>query len=295
VKPRVVELFCGMGGFAESAGDDVEVVLAADASSHVLEIYKKNFKHNARQMNLQSAHADLMAKLDADIWWMSPPCQPHTVRGNQLDLSDPRSASFEKVLEFITEVGPRAIGMENVEGFKSSDAHRRLLGVLERAGYHVTEEILCPTQFGVPNKRPRYYMAARKDAVPVFKTKQVGRPFQTYLEKDLDPRLEVRDQDFQKYGKAFLIVDAEDPDAVTSCFTSAYGKSWVFSGSYLRQDGVLRRFSARELLNFMHFRPEFAIPDSVSLKKSWKYIGNSLSIPPTRSAFDALVAESPQR
>lgn len=293
MKPRVVELFCGMGGFAESAGDDADIVLAADASSHVLEIYKHNFDHNARQMNLQSAHADMIDKLEADIWWMSPPCQPHTVRGHQLDLSDPRSASFEKVLEFVTQVGPRAIGMENVEGFKGSDAHRRLLGVLERGQYEVTEEILCPTQFGVPNKRPRYYMAARKDAPPVIQVTQVGRPIQTYLESEYDEKLVVRDQDFQKYGKAFLIVDADDPEAVTSCFTSAYGKSWVYSGSYLRQDGVLRRFSARELLNFMHFRPEFTIPDSISLKKSWKYIGNSLSIPPTRATFDALIVDSP--
>ncbi|MEZ4462739.1 MAG: DNA cytosine methyltransferase [bacterium] len=287
-RPRVIELFCGLGGFAEATGGQADVVLAADASAHVLEIYRANFDHPARQMNLEAAHSDAMAKLDADIWWMSPPCQPHTVRGHQLDLDDPRSASFEKTLQMIADVRPPRIGMENVEGFKGSDAYDRLHRTLERSGYLVHEQILCPTDFGVPNRRPRYYMAASRETTPTFELRQVGRPFPEYLDATHDPKLEVTDAQFEKYGHAFVIVDHDDPEAITSCFTSAYGKSWVYSGSYLRHNGVLRRFSPAEVLRLMHFRPGFLIPPTVSTRKAWKFIGNSLSVPPTRATFEAL-------
>lgn len=288
MKPRVVELFCGLGGFAESTAGQAEVVLAADASAHVLEIYRANFDHPAKQTNLEAAHADALAQLQADIWWMSPPCQPHTVRGHQMDLDDPRSASFEKVLGFIRDVIPPRIGMENVEGFQGSEAHDRLLKTLESSGYLVHEEILCPTQFGVPNRRPRYYMGATRDQTVSFEKPQVGRPLPTYLEAQYDEDLVVTQTQFQKYGHAFVVVDADDHEAITSCFTSAYGKSWIYSGAYLRQGGILRRFSPREVLNLMHFRQEFRIPKTVSTRKAWKFIGNSLSIPPTRSVFEAL-------
>lgn len=287
MKPRVIELFAGLGGFSHAVNTDAEIVLAADSSAHVLEIYRANNTHPARQINLEAAHADALAKLNADMWWMSPPCQPHTVRGHQMDLDDPRSASFENTLKMIEAVRPLTLGMENVEGFQGSDAHERLLQTLQRCGYHISEHILCPTQFGVPNRRPRYYMAAHLDHMPSLTFNPVGRPFPTYIH-DFDPTLEVTDLQFQKYGHAFVIVDHDDQDAITSCFTSAYGKSWVYSGAYLRQDGRLRRFSPREVLNLMHFRPDFTLPTSVSTRKAWKFIGNSLSIPPTRAIFEAL-------
>lgn len=292
MKPRVVELFCGLGGFAQAAGDRAEIVLAADASSHVLEIYRANYAHPARQMNLEAAHASMLAGLNADMWWMSPPCQPHTVRGHQLDLADPRSASFEKVLAMLLEVRPPTVGMENVEGFSGSDAHARLIQTLDAAGYRYSEHILCPTEFGVPNRRPRYYLAASLSHVPVVTTKPVGRAFPSYVGPWHD-ELAVADAQFEKYGHAFVIVEEDDTHAITSCFTSAYGKSWVYSGSYLRQGGKLRRFSPQEVLALMHFSPGFRVPESVGRRKAWKFIGNSLSIPPTRAVFESLWPPSP--
>ena len=37
------------------------------------------------------ARAEELAAFGADLWWLSPPCQPYSVRGRGRDLDDPRA------------------------------------------------------------------------------------------------------------------------------------------------------------------------------------------------------------
>ena len=77
--------------------------------------------------------------------------------------------------------------------------------------------------------------------------------------------------------------NAGDPSAVTSCFTSAYGRSPVRAGSYLREaDGRIRRFSPPEILRLLGFREMFQLPVALSYARAWPLVGNSLSVPAVR-------------
>ena len=49
---------------------------------------------------------------------------------------------------------------QNVVGFETSDCCEKLLETLAETGYTHVEFILTPTQFGIPNSRPRYYLLA---------------------------------------------------------------------------------------------------------------------------------------
>ena len=51
------------------------------------------------QINLEGITAAALDSFEADIWLMSPPCQPFTRRGLQLHAADRRSASFVHLLE----------------------------------------------------------------------------------------------------------------------------------------------------------------------------------------------------
>ncbi|MCL4135916.1 UNVERIFIED_CONTAM: hypothetical protein GTU68_002377 [Idotea baltica] len=51
--------------------------------------------------------------------------------------------------------------LENVAGFESSEAHEKLLGVLQKRSYNYQEFMLSPSQFGIPNSRLRYYLIAK--------------------------------------------------------------------------------------------------------------------------------------
>lgn len=122
----------------------------------------------------------------ADVWVMSPPCQPHTRQHNdknqqdqqhKKDLDDPRSKSFLKICEWLEgtpsdgnnsnnnsrlsdEALPSLIFLENVVGFESSNSFRKWRSALKSRGYHVGHFHLTPTQVRLPNDRPRYYSVA---------------------------------------------------------------------------------------------------------------------------------------
>lgn len=286
---RALELYCGIGGFAAAVdGRGVEIVAALDASSHVVETYNRNWQAVARQRNVLQLSHDDFAAYQADLWWMSPPCAPYTRRGNQLDLSDHRTESYLRVVDAIAALRPPIVAMENVEGFADSEARQRLVDVLD--GYRVQEWVLCPTRLGVPNKRPRYYLvAATGDFVPAaLPAPVVIADWSSFLEEDVDERFVVPDDIVARYGSGFHVIEPGEP--YTTCFTGSYGKSWNFTGSYFRRpDGRLRRFTPREVLNFLGFPRDFSFPETFDDRQCYKYAGNSLSVPAVQCALEGVL------
>ena len=75
------------------------------------------------------------------------------------------------------------------------------------------------------------------------------------------------------------IVRPEDLDAVANCFTSAYGKTYRFSGSFWRRpDDRVRYADERELLSLLHFPEDVFLSDGITRRQRYKYINNSLSV-----------------
>ncbi|MFH2002424.1 MAG: DNA cytosine methyltransferase [Planctomycetota bacterium] len=287
---KALEMFAGLGGFAFAAGHAMEKIVALDVSAHLVSLYAQNHSHHAVQANIESLDPDALRSFDADFWWMSPPCQPYTVRGNQRDLEDPRALSFKRLLAALPVVRPACLGLENVAGFQESQAREALLRILAKENYTVMERILCPTELGIPNRRPRYYLAAvREGGLREFRLQPVGRDLLSYLDPDPDETLIVPPRIVEKYGRAFDIVRPGDPEAVATCFTSAYGRSWSLSGSYLEDpNGRLRLFSPKEVLRLLHFPDSFSFPSHVTRRQQWKYAGNSLNVAAVREVLHVL-------
>lgn len=299
---RVLELYSGLGGLAAAlapacAEGVAEVVGAIDVNRDALDVYGRNFPRHPRTVALiESLSARRLASFEADLWWASPPCQPFTRRGLRRDLHDPRAATFRALVERIEGVKPRYLALENVAPFESSDARDLLLGALERAGYEsVVEQVLCPSELGVPNRRPRYYLLASRggvlqnDAFESPSTSREGKRLAHYVTADAleQDGLLLDEEQAWRYRHAIHIVEAHDPDAVTTCFTSAYGRSPVRSGSYLATEHGPRRFSPAEVLRLLGFPASFDL-GKVSTKKSWRLAGNSLSIPAVRHVLSRI-------
>ncbi len=287
---RVLELYCGIGGCAAALGEAAHTVAAIDVNRVAIGVYRHNFPHPVHAAQIESVPADQLRCWDADLWWMSPPCQPFTRRGLGRDLDDPRAATLLAALERVAEVRPAYLGFENVPGFEGSRGHRRLLATLEGAGYQQVEErILCPTDFGVPNRRRRYYLLASRGALlPLPAPPAAGAELRHYLDPDPDPTLEVDPSVAERYRGALDVVDAGDPAAVTNCFTSAYGRSWVRSGSYLATGSGIRRFSPAEILRLLGFPADYRLPADLRLKNAWRLAGNSLSVPVVRALLSSI-------
>ncbi len=272
----VLELFSGLGGCAAAVAGRAEVVAAVDTSELAAAAYRANWPHPMWTKNLAVRRLVLPT---ADLWWASPPCQPHTVRGARRDLDDPRAASFLILLERVRAARPRYFALENVPGFIDSRAHAALRSLLNELGYTVWETSLCPTALGEPVERRRYYLVAGRDGLlPAPPLGGARTPLAARLDASPDPTLAVDPALIARFGDAFHVVDADDPHAVLACFTSAYGRSPVYAGSYVRQDGALRLLSPSEGLRLLGFPEGFRLPAEVTPDRAWGLVGNSLSV-----------------
>jgi site-specific DNA-cytosine methylase len=286
---RALEFFCGIGGFAAAVtGHDVRIVGAFDQDPLALETYRHNFSdHPCRQLDLERVNPQQLGLYKADLWWLSPPCQPYSVRGRQKDLDDPRARSLVRIMDILEELPapllPKFIALENVIGFVSSQARQRLLQVIAERGYRIREEELCPTALGIPSRRPRYYLtASRKGFADAPSLPTVQGRLSDYLEtipdEDIPIGLQLSGDQLERFGNGLRILDPTDPAVYTTCFAASYGKTLVNSGAYLRHGDSVRRFTPLEIARLLGFPIGFSFPTTLTMRQKWHLIGNSLSI-----------------
>jgi site-specific DNA-cytosine methylase len=316
---RAVELFSGIGGFAAAvAGWDVQVTGALDQDPAALSCYSRNFPdHPVRQVDLERISAWELTVMDADLWWLSPPCQPYCERGARRDLDDYRAKSLIHLMEILARIPerklPRHLALENVVGFAGSLAHGRIIELLAGRGYHLRERVLCPTELGVPSRRPRYYLTASRSPLgPMQQTfpppltgggQGVGEaaitrnwdsftlPLSGYLNPLLTTsapdELLLSDEIVARFGSGLRILNPADNSAQTTCFTSGYGRSLVKAGSFLSCGARVRRFTPEEIIRLLHFPESFSFPEGMTLRRKWGLAGNSLSVVAVREVLTA--------
>ena len=287
---RAIEFFAGLGGFS-AAWPHVDVVAAFDIHQVAATVYAANFSHPFHVREIESIASSEVQALNANLWWMSPPCQPYTARGNQADIADPRARSLLHLIELIPECLPEFIVLENVLGFTASVALKRLLEQLHRNQYQTQTIQLCPTQMNWPNRRPRFYLiASRTRAItPWRELPQYTFRVSDFLEptESLQAIASELQVDAQTIANQQSAMDRSDPigepHRPTACFASSYGRAALNSGSYLvLPGGGYRRFAPREIANLLGFPREFHWPAATPTRVLWKLFGNSLSLPAVR-------------
>jgi site-specific DNA-cytosine methylase len=293
---KALELFCGIGGFAAAvAGTHVRVVGALDQSPAALAVYRLNFpEHPARQVNLEKVTAATLAGFGADLWWLSPPCQPYSVKGRGRDLADPRAQSLARILavfpEILESALPTCLALEHGAGFARSLARARLVELLGARGYALRELLLCPTELGVPSRRPRYYLAASRSGLAAPRPlHERPRPLNSFLDpayRQAPPQeLLIPPETLARFGPGLRLLDPDDPAAYTTCFTAGYGRALMHAGSYLDNPAGVRRFTPAEIARLLGFPAHFRFPDHIPLRKRWQLLGNSLSVTAVREVL----------
>lgn len=275
-KLNAVELYCGIGGFSKACEDlSIEIVKAYDQNDFAIDTYNANFSHQATKFNLEKFDETHLENID--FLWMSPPCQPYTRKGTQQELKDSRTDSFKTILNAILEKPPLHVGLENVEGFKDSSGRELLVKTLRNAGYFISETLLCPSELGIPNRRMRYYLAASLKPLKPIQKSFTCKELKEFIKEPNEPFLVPKDK-LEKFKDGFRIINPEDKNAYSTCFTSSYSKSWMHSGAYLTcKDGV-RLFEPNEIASLMGFEDDFIFPKKLTKRQAYKLIGNSLSV-----------------
>jgi site-specific DNA-cytosine methylase len=285
----VLELFCGIGGCAAALGARARVAAAIDQKRQALEVYARNFPHTVHANAIESLPLERWRAWEADLWWLSPPCVPYTTRGRQRDSDDPRAKSLLATIDHLSALRPRYVALENVPGFDGSRVHQRLRDTLDAEGYVCRETLLCPTELGAPMRRRRFYLVAALGTLDPWPPRDGPlRMLADALDPSAQAELWCDPSLADRYAGALDVVDAGDPAATTACFTSAYGRALVRSGSYLRTPSGLRRFSPAEILRLLDFPPTFTLPPAITLQAAWPLVGNSVSVSAVRWVLSAI-------
>jgi len=190
----------------------------------------------------------------ADLWTLSPPCQPFTTTkgAKQLDATDKRNAGIKGLMNILKVIDqkPKWILLENVKGFVGSQVLSMWYETLAQCGYSWKEYLLSPTQVGVPNHRTRYYIICEhnskrwnnctleKGAISTILpgilegsgmvncNVATCQPLSTYVQclndNDVQPYLLSDDTLRKDWAKELSFVTPED--SITYCFTAAYGR-----------------------------------------------------------------------
>lgn len=281
---RVLELFSGLGGWRlaiEAAHPDTRVVAAYDIDTGANATYELNHGERPRARELASIDAAELAAGGADTWAMSPPCQPFCRMGNRRDLADRRSQAFVRLLELFDRAPPESLLLENVEGFLGSDAHTLLVERLRRHGLRWRELRLCPSRFGVPNRRPRAFVVASRRPLAEREPPDLPPgPLAPYLDEEEEPGLYLPADQLARHRPGMDLVTAETRRS--ACFIGGYGQRLCGSGSFLETARGVRRFSPAEIARLLGLPEAWRFPADLPLERRYRLLGNSLSLPVAR-------------
>jgi DNA (cytosine-5)-methyltransferase 1 len=97
-----------------------------------------------------------------------PPCQPFSKSGLRKGIEDDRGRLFERYLEYLQVIKPKAFILENVRGLYSSskgEDFRVILNLFEETGYTIYWKIIDAANYGVPQFRQRLFIIGFRDKV----------------------------------------------------------------------------------------------------------------------------------
>lgn len=166
-----LELCAGGGGQAlglEGAGfHHVGVVEYEPQFCTTLRLNRPHW--NVMQQDIRDFNAKAFG--DVDLIAGGVPCPPFSIAGKQLGGDDERDM-FPTALNIISEIKPRGILLENVQGLASAkfkDYRDALQKRLAKLGYDSEWRVLQASDFGVPQLRPRFILVGlRQDDMAHF-------------------------------------------------------------------------------------------------------------------------------
>lgn len=188
--PTFIDLFSGCGGLSLGmAMAGWQGVFAVEKASDAFKTFEANFLSGSPSIRFawpewleKRAHSieDVLKDHGADIRRLrgsidvvagGPPCQGFSFAGRRKQ-NDPRNRLFEQYVQFVSDVRPKAVVLENVNGMqiahgakkrgkgvrpgpKPKSYYQKLVEALDGIGYVAEGWIINAADYSVPQYRPR--------------------------------------------------------------------------------------------------------------------------------------------
>lgn len=163
IKPKVIDLFAGVGGLSlgfEMRGFDV--VLANEYDTSIAAAYTENHRNtkmivgDITSLDLNQTFEPYKGKVDVIIG--GPPCQGFSQKGQRKTIHDERNFLFKYYVAVVQLVTPRYFVMENVPNLLTAEGgyfKREIEELFNKMGYSLKFGVLNASDYGVPQNRRR--------------------------------------------------------------------------------------------------------------------------------------------
>ena len=301
--------FSGGGLVEEGLKGIIDPVVAVEYDRKISGVYRNNFGQHIVTADVRDVDPkELVKHIDGEVEYFhaSPVCKNYSQaksNGGEVELDKETAKS---TADFIDSVKPRVVTIENVKGYKDSEAMNIITKALDKNGYTWDSDVYNAADYGGYTSRERLIIRAVKDGELPEKPKKQPRkggwleavedilPTLTVKESGvapwMDARLKVDGIDWKKVEKPLYVMGSAYADGK---IPHAYGDEILptlrtKSGDVIiMPGGKVLRADGRVLARITGLGDDYLLPKTESLAHT--IIGNGIPVQLTKSVIAPLL------
>ena len=301
--------FSGGGLVEEGLKGIIDHVVAVEYDRKISGVYRNNFGQHIVTADVRDVDPkELVKHIDGEVEYFhaSPVCKNYSQAKSNSGEVELDKETAKSTADFIDAVKPRVVTIENVKGYKDSEAMKIITQALDKNGYKWDVDVYNAADFGGYTSRERLIVRAVKDGELPEKPKKQPRkggwleavedilPTLTVKESGvapwMDARLKADGIDWQKVEKPLYVMgsayaDGKIPhaygDEILPTLRTKSGDVIIIpGGKVLRADG-------RVLARITGLGDDYKLPKTESLAHT--IIGNGIPVQLTQGVIAPLL------
>jgi site-specific DNA-cytosine methylase len=301
--------FSGGGLVEEGLKGIIDPVVAVEYDRKISGVYRNNFGQHIVTADVRDVDPQQLVKhIDGEVEYFhaSPVCKNYSQAKSNSGEVELDKETAKSTADFIDAVKPRVVTIENVKGYKDSEAMKIITRALDKNGYTWDSDVYNAADYGGYTSRERLIVRAVKDGELPGKPKKQPRkggwleavedilPTLTVKESGvapwMDARLKVDGIDWQKVEKPLYVMGSAYADGK---IPHAYGDEILptlrtKSGDVIiMPGGKVLRADGRVLARITGLGDDYLLPKTESLAHT--IIGNGIPVQLTKSVIAPLL------
>ena len=301
--------FSGGGLVEEGLKGIIDPVVAVEYDQKISGVYRNNFGQHIVTADVRDVDPkELVKHIDGEVEYFhaSPVCKNYSQAKSNSGEVELDKETAKSTADFIDAVKPRVVTIENVKGYKDSEAMKIITQALDKNGYKWDVDVYNAADFGGYTSRERLIVRAVKDGELPEKPKKQPRkggwleavedilPTLTVKESGvapwMDARLKADGIDWQKVEKPLYVMGSAYADGK---IPHAYGDEILptlrtKSGDVIiMPGGKVLRADGRVLARITGLGDDYKLPKTESLAHT--IIGNGIPVQLTQGVIAPLL------
>lgn len=206
--------FSGGGLVEEGLKGIIDPVVAVEYDRKISGVYRNNFGQHIVTADVRDVDPkELVKHIDGEVEYFhaSPVCKNYSQAKSNSGEVELDKETAKSTADFIDAVKPRVVTIENVKGYKDSEAMKIITNELDKNGYTWDSDVYNAADYGGYTSRERLIVRAVKDGeLPEKPKKQPRKGGWLEAVEDILPTLTVKESGVAPWMDARLKADGID-------------------------------------------------------------------------------------